>query len=140
MEKRTFCVYNLTRECFLSLGVIPADTTYSRLRGLIGKLRLRSDEGIWVVPSKAIHTLGVLFPIDLIYLDKDMRVIDVLEHFPSFRIAPLRTNAESVLELAVHTIYSSQTQRGDRLLICTAEEMESRLQLNAMQEAEARAS
>lgn len=127
MEKRTYCVYNQTRECFLSLGVVPADTTFSRLKGFIGKLRLKLDEGLWVVPSQGVHTLGVLFPLDLIYLDENQRVIHAIEHFPRFRIAPLRIQAASVLELPTHTIYSSQTQAGDQLIICAPEEMEIRL-------------
>lgn len=131
MERRKYCVYNQTRECFLSLGVTAADTTFARLRGLIGRLSLKSDEGIWVVPSSGVHTLGVFVPLDLIYLDANHRVIHLLEHFPTFRIAPLRVQSESVLELATHTIYSSQTQVGDQLLICLAEEMEQRLSLVA---------
>jgi uncharacterized membrane protein (UPF0127 family) len=127
MKRRAYCVYNQTRECFLSLNVTAADTIFSRLRGLIGRLKLRSDEGIWVVPSRGVHTLGLLFPLDLIYLDEHYRVIHLVEYFPSFRIAPLKTQAESVLELPTHTIYSSQTQPGDQLVICVAEEMESRL-------------
>ena len=127
MKRRAYCVYNQTRECFLSLNVTAADTIFSRLRGLIGRLKLRSDEGIWVVPSRGIHTLGLLFPLDLIYLDEHYRVIHLVEYFPSFRIAPLKTQAESVLELPTHTIYSSQTQPGHELVICVAEEMESRL-------------
>jgi uncharacterized membrane protein (UPF0127 family) len=127
MKRRAYCVYNQTRECFLSLNITAADTIFSRLRGLIGRLKLRSDEGIWVVPSRGIHTLGLLFPLDLIYLDEHYRVIHLVEYFPSFRIAPLKTQAESVLELPTHTIYSSQTQPGDQLVICVAEEMESRL-------------
>ena len=127
MKRKTYCVYNQTRECFLSLDVAAADTILSRLRGLIGRLKLRSDEGIWVVPSRGVHTLGLLFPLDLIYLDEHHRVIHLVEYFPSFRIGPLKTQAESVLELPTHTIYSSQTQSGDQLLICVAEEMEDRL-------------
>lgn len=127
MEKRILCVYNQSRECFLGLRVTPADTIFARLKGMIGRLRLRSDEGIWVVPSNGIHTLGVRFPLDLIYLDNDCRVIELIEYFPTFRIAPLRIRASSVLELPPHTIYSSQTQKGDRILICEPEEMEVRL-------------
>lgn len=127
MDRRTYCVYNQTRECFLSLGVTLADTTFTRLRGLIGKLKLSFDEGLWVVPSCGVHSLGVLFPLDLIYLDEDHRVIQFVEHFPRFSVAPLRTQVASVLELPTHTIYSSQTQPGDQLLICPIEEMESRL-------------
>ncbi|HVJ07453.1 MAG TPA: DUF192 domain-containing protein [Acidisarcina sp.] len=127
MDRPTYCVYNQTRECFLGLKVAAADTIFARLRGLIGRLRLKFDEGIWVVPSRGVHTLGVLFPLDLIYLDKDHRVIHIIEYFPTFRIAPLRTQAASVLELPTHTIYSSQTQAGDQLVICRAEEIENRL-------------
>jgi uncharacterized membrane protein (UPF0127 family) len=126
MNRRTYCVYNETRECFISLGVTPADTTFARLRGLIGRLKLRVDEGLWMVPSCGIHTMGVLFPLDLIYVDDNHRVVHVIEHFPRFRISPLRTQATSVLELPTHTIYSSQTQSGDQLVICAIEEMASR--------------
>jgi uncharacterized protein len=125
----TLCVYNQTRECFLGLRVAAADTSFTRLKGLIGRLHLRSDEGIWVVPSNGVHTLGVLFRLDLIYLNESQEVIEVIEFFPRFRIAPLRIRAASVLELPQHTIYSSQTQKGDRLLICTPEEMETRLRV-----------
>ena len=123
-ERRHVCVYNKTRESFLSLGVTVADSTLARLRGLIGRFKLRSDEGIWVVPSSGVHTLGVMVPLDLIYLDASHRVVHLSEHFPTFRIAPIRADSESVLELPTHTIYSSQTQVGDQLLICAAEEME----------------
>lgn len=127
MKRKTYCVYNQTRECFISLEIKAADTIFSRLRGLIGRLKLRSDEGLWVVPSQGVHTFGLLFPLDLIYLDEHYRVIHLIEHFPSFRIGPIKTHAESVLQLPTHSIYSSHTQEGDQLVICVAEEMEQRL-------------
>lgn len=124
MKRKTYCVYNQTRETFLSLSVTAADTIFGRLRGFIGRLKLGSDEGIWLVPSRGVHTVGVLVPLDLIYLDENYRVIHLIEHFPIFRIAPIRIQAESVLELPTHTIYSSQTQPGDQLVICVADEMD----------------
>ena len=111
----------------MAFGVTPADTTLARLKGLIGRTRLKFDDGVWVVPSQGIHTLGVLFPLDLMYLDSNNRVLHLIEHFPPFRVAPLRAHAASVLELPTHTIYSSQTQMGDQLVICAAEEMEQHL-------------
>jgi uncharacterized membrane protein (UPF0127 family) len=128
INTRRYCVYNQTRECFLGLEVTAADTVLSRLRGMIGRLSLRSGRGIWVVPSRGIHTLGVLVPLDLIYLDADLQVIHIAEHFPRMSIAPWKTKAESVLELPAHTIYSSQTQPGDQFVICVVEEMEQWLQ------------
>jgi uncharacterized membrane protein (UPF0127 family) len=123
MNQNRYCVYNQTRECFLSFGVTVANTLFARLRGLIGKLRLSSDEGVWIIPSQGVHTLGVLFPLDIIYLDEDLKVIHTLEHFPTFRVGPLKTKATSVLELPAHAIYSSQTQPGDQFVICRASEI-----------------
>ena len=122
---KTLYVFNLTRQSFVSLGVNPADTHITRLRGLLGRMRLRSDEGLWVVPCQGIHTIGLLFPIDVIYLDEKHRVIHLIEHLGPFRIAPIRTQSGSVLELPTRTIYSSNTQVGDELLIRSPEEMEN---------------
>lgn len=91
------------------------------------------------MPSQGIHTLGVLFPLDLIYLNESHQVIHVIEHFPRFRIAPIRIKAASVLELPTHTIYSSQTQPGDQLIICAIEEIESRFSRAALARFESQA-
>ncbi len=140
MKRKTYCVYNQTRETFLSLSVTAADTIFTRLRGFIGRLKLGSDEGIWLVPSRGVHTMGVFVPLDLIYLDENYRVIHLVEYFPTFRIAPLRINAESVLELPTHTIYSSQTQPGDQLVICVADEMDRWLGRPTMESSSANSS
>lgn len=124
---KTYCVFNQTRESFLSLNVTLTDTHVGRLKGLLGKLRLKGDEGIWIVPSQGVHTIGVLFAVDLIYLDRDNRVIHLEESFGRFRIGPVRTAGASVLELPTRTIYSSQTQVGDQLLICSPEAMQELL-------------
>ncbi len=126
--RRTVCAFNRTRESFISLNVDVADTHFTRLRGLLGKVRLRSDEGIWVIPSYGVHTIGVPFPVDLIYLDDKYRVIDLVESMGCFRIGPVRMQCVSVLELPSRTIFSSQTQLGDELLICSPEKMQEFLQ------------
>ncbi|HEY6346220.1 MAG TPA: DUF192 domain-containing protein [Bryobacteraceae bacterium] len=117
-------MFNQTRESFLSLNVTLTDTHVGRLKGLLGKLRLKGDEGIWIVPSQGVHTIGVLFAVDLIYLDRNNHVIHLEESFGRFRIGPVRTAGASVLELPTRTIYSSQTHVGDQLLICSPEAMQ----------------
>ena len=119
-----FCAFNIARQAFINLGVAVADTTLARLRGLIGRMRLRSDEALWVVPSRGIHTFGVLFPIDVVYLDAELRVIDIVENLRPLRIAPIRWKCASVLQLPAGTVGESGTRIGDRLLICPPEEME----------------
>jgi uncharacterized protein len=126
--KQTYCAFNNTRESFLGLNISRGDTWLVRLSGLSGKLRFRSGEGVWLNPARGIHTIGMLSPIDLAYLDASYRVIYVVEHLSPFRIAPIRMKSSSVLELPAHTIYASQTRVGDQLLICEPREMEDYLQ------------
>jgi uncharacterized membrane protein (UPF0127 family) len=123
--RRTLCVFNRNRESFLGLRVAPADTLIGRLRGLLGRIRLNPDDGIWLVPSRGIHTIGMLFAIDLIYLDAANRVIHLVENIGPFRISPIRIKCASILELKSRAIYSSNTQIGDHLLICTPAEIKA---------------
>ena len=121
--RRTLCVFNRNRESFLGLRVAPADTLFARLKGPLGRLRLKPDDGIWLVPSRGIHTIGMLFAVDLVYLDGANRVIHLVEHLLPFRISPIRIRCASILELNSRAIYSSHTQIGDQLLICAPEEI-----------------
>jgi len=123
----TLCAFNMTRRSFLGLRVSKADTLFARLRGLLGRTHLASDEGVWMVPSRGIHTVGLLFPTDVVFLDVDSIVVHVIEHLSPFRISAVKIKAHSVLELPIRTVYSSRTQVGDRVVVCTAEELQMRL-------------
>jgi uncharacterized membrane protein (UPF0127 family) len=123
--KTTLCAFNVSRQSFINLGVAVADTTLTRLRGLLGKIRMRSDEALWVVPSHGIHTIGLLFPIDVLYLDSDLRVVEAVEHLGPLRIAPLKWRCASVLLLPTRSVYDSGTQVGDQLMICSQEKLHS---------------
>ena len=118
------CVFNQTRQSFLSMGVTVADSHVARLKGLLGRRKLRANEGLWVAPSQGVHTIGMLFAIDVIYLDADNRVIHLIEDLRPFRVSPVKMTGASVLELPVRTIFESETQVGDELVICSAAEME----------------
>jgi uncharacterized protein len=127
MEPQKFCVYNRTRESFLSLGVAVADTTLEKLKTLIEQLAVTADTGLWMTPYRGVPVVRGLSPIDLVYLDEDYQILQLVESYPTAHIEPLTTPASSVLALPAHTITSSQSQRGDSLVICVPEEMESRL-------------
>jgi uncharacterized membrane protein (UPF0127 family) len=122
-----YCVFNKTTESFLGLNVRCADTPWSRLKGLLGTFRMSSDEGVWVVPSRGIHTIGMLIPVDVVYLDASCRVIHLVEHLGPFRVGPIRWKSSSVLELPPHAIYASHTKVGDQLIVCLPQEMETYL-------------
>jgi hypothetical protein len=128
MESRRLCAYNQTRECFLGLEVSAADLPCAELKSLLQKLALKSGEGLWMTPSRGIPDTDMHTLLDLIYLDEDCRVIEVIESFPTFRVSPSSPRPSSILALPIHSIYSSQTQSGDQLVLCVAEEMQGRLE------------
>ena len=115
----TVYVYNKTREAFVATEAVVADSYLRRLVGLLGKTKrwAKVGTGLWIVPSRGIHTIGMMFPIDLVFLSKENEVVHVEEHVRPFRISRISLKASSVLELPPHTIYRTGTQVGDRLEI-----------------------
>jgi PilZ domain len=128
MDPHKYCVYNQGRESFLSLGVMVVDSALKQMKALIEDVSVKSDNGLWLMPFRGIPASRGLAPVDLIYLDEENHVILTVESFPNNGIESLKVQPASVLVLAAHTIYSSQTQAGDLLLICAAEEMQRRLE------------
>ncbi len=112
-------VYNKTRETFVATEAAVADSYLTRLVGLLGKTSrwAQLGKGLWIIPSRGVHTIGMLFPIDLIFLSKQKEVVHIEEHVRPFRISKVSLKAMSVLELPPHTIYRSRTQVGDELEI-----------------------
>jgi uncharacterized membrane protein (UPF0127 family) len=111
--------FNLTRQTHLATALALADTHWTRLRGLLG-LRssdFRNGSGLWIVPCHGVHTLGMGFPIDVVYLDRAMKVIHVQSDLRPWRFAPVRTEAASVLELPSHTAADTRTAVGDKIEI-----------------------
>ncbi len=94
-----------------------ADTSVRRLVGLLGKRSLAAGCGLFIVPSQAIHTVGMAFPIDVIFVDKKHSVLGIREAVRPFRITRVFWKAFGVLELPVGTISGSHTQVGDQLRI-----------------------
>ena len=120
-KKCTVFVYNKTKETFLAYQVTIADSIRSRLVGLLGKRSLDPESGLWIVPSCGVHTLGMRFPIDVIFLNEELRVVHLCESVRPFSVTRLCLQAESVLELPVRTICKSRTQIGDDLILAPFE-------------------
>jgi uncharacterized protein len=112
-------VYNKTQETFVATEATVADSYFPRLVGLLGRTKrwAQPGRGLWIVPSRGVHTIGMLFPIDLIFLSKEKQVIHVEEHVRPFRISAVSLKASSILELPAHTIYRTGTKIGDQLEI-----------------------
>jgi hypothetical protein len=128
METEKHCAYNQTRECFLGLDVNVIDIYFDELGWLLAGLVFKSGEGLWLSPFRGIPTVSVRMPLDVVYLDEDCRVVEVVESFPTCQAVPSTLSVASALILPAHSIYLSQTQTNDQMLICKAEEMECNLE------------
>ncbi len=127
MDTRFFSVYNPARGVLLSSKVTVADCANQPLKILkllVSGLALDADSGFWLSPLHAMPAVPRLFPFDLLYLDKDQRVVDTAEIHPGVELPPYHLEVASALVLPLQTAQSSQTGRGDRLIICLENEIE----------------
>lgn len=111
--------FNRTRKAYLATRLSVAETHWSRFCGLMGAeaASFRAGQGLWILPSRGVHTLAMRFPIDVIYLDRQKIVLHLEEDLKPWRLAPVRMQAASVLELPGSTLRSTQTTIGDQIEI-----------------------
>jgi len=107
-------IENLTRRVMLAHSVDVADDGATRRKGLLGRRALLPGEGLWIVPCESVHTFGMKFPIDLVYLDRNRTVKKVRSGVSPWRLSAC-LSAHSVVELASGTIQKTQTTPGDKL-------------------------
>jgi uncharacterized protein len=75
-----------------------AETPFARLRGLLGRSGLSSGEGLLLRPAASVHTAFMRFTIDVVFLDRELRVLKVAPEVVPWRTAGCR-GARAVLEL-----------------------------------------
>ena len=126
-EARCLCAYNQTKRCILGVEVACGDFSAISLTERMPQLTPQSGRGLWLAPFRGIPSTDVRVPLDLIYLDAGLKVIEVVELFPTYRVSPSSPPASSVLALPTHTIFSSHTQAGDQVAFGLAEEIEREL-------------
>lgn len=93
-----------------------ADTFFSRLRGLVGRRELPVGEGLFLSPSRSIHTFFMRFPIDAVFLDRGLRVVGVSAQLRPWRFAG-RKGARHVLELPAGEAETRSIRVGEELTI-----------------------
>jgi uncharacterized membrane protein (UPF0127 family) len=113
-------VTNTTRSTTVGDGVELADTSMKRMFGLLGRRGLAAGGGLWIKPSSGVHTFGMAFSIDVVGLDRDLKVIKLWRCLRPFRITSVSMKLKSVIELPCGVITQSQMQLGDQLHIAPA--------------------
>jgi uncharacterized membrane protein (UPF0127 family) len=117
MRMEIVAVLNTTRDTVLGERVSVAATSVSRLVGLLGKSHLEPGAGLLITPSQAIHTVAMRFAIDVLFIDRDWRVIHLRQSMAPFRMTGIHWKARRVLELPEGVIAQTSTSVGDKLSI-----------------------
>lgn len=108
-------VVNRTRGTYLGVKINVANTFFKRLLGLYAQRRLNFGDGVWLVPCNSTQTIGMRFPIDIVFLNEMKRVVRVVEGVQPGRIVGWLKGAHSTLELPAGVVKSSETEVGDSL-------------------------
>ncbi|HEY2469409.1 MAG TPA: PilZ domain-containing protein [Terracidiphilus sp.] len=124
MDTPIFCVYNLARRAFLSSKVTVADAVNQPLKVLKDLVALDGESGLWLTTLLGRPSLPKLFPYDLAYLDKDLRVVETIEVLPGIDFPAHRREVTSAVVLAPDTLRKTQTRAGDHLVVCRQEELD----------------
>jgi uncharacterized protein len=107
-------VRNQTRDTVLAERADIADTAAARNRGLLKRTSLESGEGLWIVPCEGVHTIGMKFPIDVVFLSRKRKVLKIRREMKKWRMA-ICLRGHSVLELPAGMCDAAQTKVGDQL-------------------------
>jgi uncharacterized membrane protein (UPF0127 family) len=108
------CIVNVTRQTLLADALEVADCGPRRRKGLLGRKCLSPGEGLWIIPCEAVHTFGMQFPIDVVFLDRKNQVVKTRSNVRPGRLSAC-LSARSVVELPWGTVLSTQTKRGDKV-------------------------
>jgi uncharacterized membrane protein (UPF0127 family) len=107
-------LFNATKKSALSDRCHFADSVVKRMVGLLNRKTLAPGEGLLLDRCYGIHTFGMRFPIDVLFMDKELRVIRAVPALPPFRTCIVK-HAVYVLELPVGAIQASRTEAGDQI-------------------------
>lgn len=110
-------VFDTTSQSVIGHRIAVADTSFTRMFGLLGRSSLDAGEGLWITPSSGVHTLGMRFPIDVIGLDKDRKVTRLWRTLVPQRLTAVSLSVRSVIELPAGAIDQCGVALGDALQI-----------------------
>jgi uncharacterized protein len=106
---------NLSNGALVADRIGVADTRATRAIGLLAHRGLELGEGLWIVPSRGVHTCGMHFAIDILALDASGVVIDQVVNMKPWRIRLPRWGTAGVLELPAGTLKNTGTALGHRI-------------------------
>ena len=108
---------NQTQNTILAENIFVADTVFKRAKGLLGKQKFLAGEALILEPCNSVHTFFMRFPIDLLFVDKNFRVIKALSGLAPNRITGIYWRASRAIELPCGTLKPTKTCAKDQLFL-----------------------
>jgi len=97
------------------------ESAFGRARGLLGRDGLDPGAGMLIDRAGSVHMFFMRFPIDVVFLDRDWRVVGVRHGLRPWRMAAAR-RAVAALELPAGTAAAAGIEAGDVLALEDQEE------------------
>jgi uncharacterized membrane protein (UPF0127 family) len=116
-ESKHLRVFNNSRARVLGERVRVADSSITRFVGLLGRTGLSPSEGLLIRPSNGVHTLGMLFTIDVLLIDKAGVILTLYHSLRPFRITRLNWKSAAALEFPSGILKQTGTEPGDQLIL-----------------------
>ena len=110
-------IFNSFQNTFLANQVVVADTFFSRFVGLLNRKNLNSGEALMITRCRSIHMFFMRFAIDVIFVDRQNRVVGLVEGIKPFCLSSIFLKASYAIELPEGTIKTSKTVVGDELQV-----------------------
>lgn len=110
-------ICNQTSNQIICQNASIANTVLSRMIGLLLKKSFQNTDGLLLMPCSQIHSIGMKFNFDAVYLDKDYKIIATYNNVEKNRILPYNNLVKSVLELPEGAIQANKLEIGDVLKI-----------------------
>ena len=102
----------------IASNVQMARTFFERLKGLMFKEFMAESEGMIITPCNSIHTFFMNFPIDVVFLDKEYRVVKVYRSLKPWRVTPMFFSAKHVLELPGGSLPEEIKEKDQLEVVC----------------------
>ena len=109
------CVRNINRGSVLAETLLTLRSNFTRTLRHLNQNGIPSDCALWISPCQAIYTVGMRFPVDIIFIDNRGVVVKALKNFPPNCYVESSKKAVSALELPCNRIAESGTEVGDLL-------------------------
>ena len=110
-------IINVTQNKTLAQKVEIAGTAFKRARGLLGRASLSPQQALAIPHCQSVHTLFMKFAIDVVFIDKNKKVVGLVWGIKPFQFSPIFWKSACAIELAAGTIEATKTQIGDSIQI-----------------------